>query len=207
MRHHNHDEDYGVVEAHRRFGGIDFPAAFAGMLAALGLTVLLAGIASAAGSYGYYERGTDTTDLTVGGVVAGFAVLLVSFLFGGWVAGRMARYDGMRNGILTAVLFVLLAAAIAGLGAWAGDEYDFFGQVNLPDWFTDIDRGSALASAIGGVIVMVLAAGLGGSLGAGYHRRADAVIVDAPEGEVVRSDDADAEFESTSTSRRRRAHR
>ncbi len=38
------DGDVGVVEAHRRFGGIDVPATLAGMAAALGTAVLLAGL-------------------------------------------------------------------------------------------------------------------------------------------------------------------
>ena len=34
---------------------------------------------------------------SVAGLVGGLAVLLVAFLVGGWVAGRMARYDGARQ--------------------------------------------------------------------------------------------------------------
>ncbi|MEY2398803.1 MAG: hypothetical protein QOJ00_1977 [Actinomycetota bacterium] len=229
MRDHRERDDYRLAEAHRRFGGMDLPAALAGLLAAVGLTVLLAGIASAAGSYGY-QRGTDTTNLSIGGLAAGLAVLLVSFLIGGWVAGRMARYDGVRNGVMTAVLFVLLAGGLSALGAWAGDKYNFFARVNLPDWFTHIDRGSAIAGAAIGVVVMLLAGALGGAWGGRYHRRADAVIAadgydgdrsendrytsrydnvddnrrdDVGRDEIVRSDDADAQLTSSESTRRR----
>ncbi len=213
MRDHMERDDYRVAEAHRRFGGMDLPAALAGLLAAVGLTVLLAGIASAAGSYGY-QRGTDTTDLSMDGLAAGLGVLLVSFLIGGWVAGRMARYDGVRNGVTTAVLFMILAGGLAALGAWAGDKYDFFARVNLPSWFTDIDRSSAIAGAALGLVVMLVAGGLGGAWGSRYHRRADAVLAadtydraydyDTDDrDEVVRSDDADASMTDSTTSRRR----
>jgi hypothetical protein len=227
-REHDHDR---IAEAHNRFGGMDLPAALAGLLAAVGLAVLLSGIASAAGSYGY-QRGTDTTDLSIGGLAAGLGVLLVSFLIGGWVAGRMARYDGVRNGLMTAVLFMLLAGGLAALGAWAGDKYDFFARVNLPSWFTDIDRGSAIGGAALGLVVMLLAGALGGAWGGRYHRRADAVIaadrsdrdddrdhdnrvgdnridddrIDDDRDEIVRSDDADSRL-TRSTPTRRRARR
>ena len=141
----------------------------------------------------------------MGGLAAGLGVLLVSFLIGGWVAGRMARYDGVRNGILTAVLFMILSGGLAALGAWAGDKYDFSARVNLPSWYTDIDRGSAVAGALLGLIVMLVAGALGGAWGERYHRRADSVI--AGDGyerdEIVRSDDADATMTSSTTTRRR----
>lgn len=188
----------GLGEARRRFGGFDLPAALAGMLAALGLTVLLAGLAGAAGSVGY-QRGADAADLSSGGLVTGLVVLLAAFFVGGWVAGRMARYDGVLNGMACALLFVLLAAGVSAAGAWLGERYDFFDDVNLPQWFTDTGEAAAMTSAIIGIVVMVVAAALGGAVGTRYHRRADAVIattrpdalgdegsvVDAADGEVV----------------------
>jgi hypothetical protein len=126
----------------------------------------------------------------------------------------MARYDGVRNGVMTAVLFMILAGGLAAVGAWAGDKYDFFARVNLPSWFTHIDRGSAIAGAIIGLIVMLVAGGLGGAWGSRYHRRADAVLAGDDYGrgnrndtddrdEIVRSDDADATMTNSTTTRRR----
>src|SRR5215218_7245116 len=103
--------DVGVAEAHRRFGGVDVPASLAGTLCALGTTVLLAGVVAGAGTVGY-QRGvrSDGSSLSVAGLVGGLVILLVGFGLGGWVAGRMARYDGVQNGLLTGVWFVVLAA-------------------------------------------------------------------------------------------------
>jgi hypothetical protein len=165
--------------AHRRFGGFDLPAAFAGMLAALGLTVLLAGIAGAAGSIGY-QSGASTDDLSYGGLVTGLVVLLLSFFVGGWVAGRMARYDGGLNGTTSGILFVLLAAAVSGVGSWLDKQYDFFQDVNLPSWFSGPSTTEAVVTAIAGIAVVLLAAGVGGLVGARYHRRADALIATTP---------------------------
>lgn len=181
----------GVGEAHRRFGGVDLPASLAGMLAALGLTVILAGLAGAAGSVGY-QRGADTGTLSTGGLVTGLVVLLVSFYVGGWVAGRIARYDGSRNGVLTALWFVLLAGGVSALGAWLGTRYNFFDQVRLPQWFSANQTTAAVVSAVVGIVVMVLAAAIGGAVGSRYHRRADAVVASPG---LVASDAADAELE------------
>jgi hypothetical protein len=196
VRHHDITDDLGLGEARRRFGGIDVPATLAGMLAALGLTVVLAGIAGAAGSIGY-QRGVDDTNLSVGGLAAGLAVLVVAFFVGGWVAARIARYDGVRNSILTAVWFVVLAAAVSALGVWAGDRYDFFDDVRLPQWFSNADTTAAVVTALAGVAVMIAAAAVGGAVGARYHRRADAVIANTRTGGIVRGSDARARLDQS----------
>ena len=148
------------------------------------------------------DPGVDERDLSIGGLVAGLVVLLVSFGVAGWVAGRMARYDGVRNGVLTAVLFLVLAAAMSALGAWAGEEYDFFDEVQLPQWFTELGSGAAIASAIAGVVVMLVAAAIGGAIGARYHRRADALITHTRDGGIVRATNAEATVVSTDATRR-----
>ena len=69
----------------------------------------------------------------MGGILA-LVGLFVAFLVGGWAAGRMARYDGGLNGAMTAFWMVLLIVIFAALGAWIGEEYNVFAQMNLPDW-------------------------------------------------------------------------
>jgi hypothetical protein len=201
-----YDTAPGLTEARRSFGGLDLPAAIAGMLAALGTAVLLAGLAGAAGSIGY-QRDTDTATLSTAGLVTGMAVLLVAFLTGGWVAGRMARYDGVLNGVLSAVLFIGLAAGLSALGSWLDSKYDFFGTVHLPQWFSGPSTSTAIGSALVGILVVLVAAALGGAIGSGYHRRADRVIaVTPPAGEAVVSGDADVEMERSEHVPRHAAH-
>ena len=179
--------DVGVEEARARFGGVDIPATLAGALAALGTAVLLAGILAGVGTYGY-QLGVENAEekLTAGGLIGGLVTLFLAFLVGGWVAGRVARYDGGRNGLLTAVWFVLLAAGTGALGAWAGDKYDVFGNVNLPQWFdADAFTGAAIASGVLALAVMLGAGWLGGRLGERYHRRADSVVAHTRPGAVA----------------------
>lgn len=167
-----------VVDVRQRFGGIDAGASIAGALAALGVTVLLGGIAGGLGTVGYQldaQRGTD--ELSAGGLAAGLVVLVAAFLVGGWVAGRISRYDGGRNGLLTAVWFIVAAAVLAGLGAWLGDKYDVFANLQVPQWFSDnATTGTAIVSGVVAAAVMLAAGFAGGLLGARYHARADAYL-------------------------------
>ena len=179
--------DVGVAEARHRFGGVDIPATLAGMLAALGTAVLLGGLLSGAGAFGYQLGLKDAaTKLSLGGLIGGLVTLFLAFLIGGWVAGRVARYNGGINGLLTALWFVLLAAATAALGAWAGDKYDVFSNVNLPQWFSRNARGAAaILSGLVALAVMLGAGWLGGRLGERYHRRADSVVARTRPGAIA----------------------
>lgn len=179
-------DDAGIAEARKRFGGVDLPATLGGMLAALGAAVLLAGVLAAAGAFGY-QLGLkgETTKLSLGGLIGGLVTLFVAFLIGGWVAGRVARYNGGLNGLLTAFWFVMLAALMGGLGAGLGDKYNVFPAVHLPQWFSRDALGTgALLSALVALAVMLGAGWLGGLLGGRYHRRADAVVAHSRPGAI-----------------------
>ncbi len=178
--------DVGVEEARHRFGGVDVPATLAGALAALGTAVILAGVLAGAGTVGYQMGVDDAAEkLTAGGLIGGLVTLLMAFLVGGWVAGRVARYDGGRNGLLTAPWFVLFAAGAAALGAWAGDKYNVFRNVNLPQWFDgDALTGAAIVTGLLALAVMLGAGWVGGRLGERYHRRADSLVANTRPGAV-----------------------
>lgn len=170
--------DAGTTEAHRRFGGVDVPATLAGLVATLGTLVVLSGLAAGIGTIGYQSGIEDRDDLSIGGFVAGLVVLFLAFLAGGWVAGRVARYDGGRNGLLSGIWFVVLAAGVAALGAWAGDRYDIFDDLEVPRWFEDNARTpAAIVTGVVALIVALLAGYLGGRRGERYHHRADEVLV------------------------------
>ena len=183
--------DVGVAAARERFGGLDVPATLVGMLTALGLLVLLSGLAAAAAGAIGYQRGLEDTadDLSIAGLVGGLVALLVAFVVGGWAAGRIARYDGARNGLMTGVWTLLLAAAVSALAAWLGDKYDVLRSVDLPQWFsTDALTAGGIVSGIVAIAVMLLGGLLGGRWGERYHRRADAAIVGTRPGGIPASD-------------------
>jgi hypothetical protein len=150
-----------------RYGGIKFGSAFFGWLVALGLTVLLGILA-----------GAVTAAVGVTGpaaAVVGLGVLVVAYYAGGYVAGRLARFDGARNGFLAWVLGVLANIALAVLAAFVSAQYDVLTRVPVPDLPTTIgdltfSRVTVIAVAVLGTL---LAAVLGGKAGEVFHRRVD----------------------------------
>lgn len=183
-------DDPGLEEARRRFGGIDVPATIVGMLAALATLLILGGLAAAAvGALGY-QVGLEgnAEELSLGSAIVGGLVIFGSFFVGGWAAARIGRYDGVKNGIMTAVWALVLGAILAGLGAWLGSEYNVFSDVGLPNWFSsDTFKNGALIGAIVSLLFMFAGAALGGARGERYHRRADSVVASTRPGGILRS--------------------
>ena len=98
------------------YGGFSVASALAGVVAAAGTFALLAGAAAAVvGAVGVHtDLTTDWQQLgTVGGLV-GAGLLLIAAVFGGYVAGRMARRNGVAHGAGVAVLGLVVAAGAAG---------------------------------------------------------------------------------------------
>lgn len=178
-----------IVAARERFGGIDLPASLVGMLTALAMVVLLGGlIAAAIGEIGYQTGlgGDNVNDISLASLIGGVAVLFVSYLIGGWTAGRIARYDGARNGLMTAVWTLVLAAVLSGLAAWLGNEYDVLANRDMPQWFNrDAVTTVAIVSGAAAIAAMVLGGLLGGLWGTRYHRLADETLLDAREPHTV----------------------
>jgi len=181
----------GIHAARERFGGIDIPASLVGMLTALSAVLILAGLVGAAVGVVGYQTGLEENaeDLSIGSLIGGVAILFVAYLIGGWAAGRIARYDGARNGFATGIWTLVFAAILAALGAWAGAEYDVFENVQLPQWFDeDALTLPAIASGIGAILAMFVGGIIGGLWGERYHRRADTTIADTRT-ESVRTDE------------------
>ena len=173
----------GIAVARERFGGVDIPASLIGMLTALSTTLILAGFVGAAFGAVGYQTGLEENaeDLSTPSLIGGVAVLFVAYVIGGWAAGRMARYDGVRNGFATGIWTLLFGAILAGLGAWIDSEYDVFRNVELPQWFeSDALTTAAIISGIAAIAAMFAGGIIGGLWGERYHRRADRTIISGP---------------------------
>lgn len=186
-----------MASVRERFGGVATPAALVGMFAALGVLVFLGSlIAAGAGNLAYQLNAFDlegnVEELAWAGVITATLVVFVSFLVGGWAAGRMARYDGGINGLAAGLWLVVLVAIFAALGAWVGQEYNAFQMAGLPDWFTQFrgdDRTTiGVVAAILALVAVFVGGYLGGRFGEMFHRRVDAALTDTrsarPGGEV-----------------------
>src|SRR4051812_40058859 len=98
------------------FGGISWGAAFFGWLSANGLAVLRIAWLPAGGVALGRARGVDTAEgaaaqaetLGIGGGIAILVVLILASLAGGYVAGRMARFDGARQGVAVWLIGLLV---------------------------------------------------------------------------------------------------
>lgn len=169
----------------KRFGGADPLAGLVGMFAALGVLVFVqALIAAGAGGIGFQMSQIDVDgnlrDVEVVGAIVAIVTVFAAFLVGGWVAGRVARYDGAVNGLGAALWFVLAVAVFGAAGVFFGSEYNAFANADLPNWFAQFDADGAtlkvVAAAAAGVVAAALGGYVGGELGEKYHTQVDAAL-------------------------------
>jgi hypothetical protein len=165
------------------FGGINWGSAFFGWLVAVGLAAILASLLVAAGAAIGLSTDPDAGDaetIGIGGGIALIVVMLVAYYAGGYVAGRMSRFDGARQGLGVWLWGLLIAVALAVVALVAGDEYNMLSQLNLPDLpigEREATTGGIIAT-VAIVIGTLLTAMAGGISGMRYHRRVDRVGVD-----------------------------
>ena len=89
--------------------------------------LLIAALAGALLTRADVDTEFRTNDWTGSGAVAALAsalVLLLAYLFGGYVAGRMARRRGALHGLAVAVLSLLLGAVIGAVVGGLTDDQD-----------------------------------------------------------------------------------
>jgi hypothetical protein len=185
-------ERYGEREARARqreeFGGFSWGSIFFGWLVAVGLAALLTAILSGAGtaigitelSGGEVADEAETVGL-LGGILL-LAVLLLAYYAGGYVAGRLSRFDGARQGFGVWILGVIVTLAFAAFAAIAGSEWNVFERLDLPripvDEGTLTTGGAITLAAI--VLGTLITAVLGGKVGERFHRRVDRLAFEDP---------------------------
>lgn len=178
-----------VARERREFGGMKFGSAFFGWLTATGMAVLVTALVAAAGAAvglgatGSPNAAADQADknaATVGlvGAIALVVILFVSYFCGGYVAGRMARFSGLRQGVAVWIWAVIIAVVVAVLSLILGSQYNILGNLNsfprIP-----LDEGSLTVTGVITTVVVavvsLIGAILGGLAGMRYHRRVDRV--------------------------------
>jgi amino acid transporter len=163
------------------YGGINWGAAFFGWLVAVGLGSLLVGIVAAAGAavglteVGETEAEQNAEAIGLGGAIVLIAVLMIAYYCGGYVAGRMSRFDGARQGFGAWLFGIAVTLLLALAAVILGDEYNVLEQLNLPSLpvgESTLTTGGAIALAAI-VLGTLLAAVVGGKAGERYHRKID----------------------------------
>ncbi len=171
----------GGERAHYRFGGLDVVGAVLGALVMFATFSIVGGLLmsvfdapplvvdSGLGSF---------ADITTTSMLVGLAGVIVAGFVGGWAAGRCARFDGIGNGLLAATLLLGLGVLSAGLGRWAGSEYDRFQGFGLPRVTTESAAAWGIVGALVMLVALLVASAIGGALGEAWHRHADRAMLD-----------------------------
>jgi hypothetical protein len=166
--------DRAALVADAGFGKVSFISVLAGTLVAYGAFAVLAAIAAAITKALNITSNLSTNDWhrlgAVGGAVAA-VVLLCSYYFGGYVAGRMARRAGVLNGLLVFVLGIIVAVGVAALARLftTGDQaLSNLRSIGVPtsgsEW-----RQIGTFAGLGSLAGMLLGSLLGGGAGERWH--------------------------------------
>ena len=168
---------------HDKFGGISWGSTFFGWLSAAGLTAILAGLLGATGAALALNKVADKTNgskaetIGIAGGIGLLVILALAYFCGGYVAGRMARFDGARQGVGVWLWGLIAAAAVAFLAIIGGSKYNLLDALNLPR--IPVDSGSlttgGLIALVASLVITLLTATAGGKTGERFHRKVDRV--------------------------------
>ena len=173
-----------VARERDRFGGMKFGSAFFGWLTATGTALLLTALLAAAGAAVGLGQNVQVPEPTneaaqtvgiVGGIVL-LVITLVAYFCGGYVAGRMARFDGVKQGLGVWLWAVIGAIVVAILSTIAGAQFNILSNLNgfprIPLNEGTLTAGGII-TAIAVAVAALVGALLGGRAGMRYHRRVD----------------------------------
>ncbi len=180
-----------VSRQKNRYGGLQFGASFFGWLAAAGAGVLLTALLASLGAGVGLSARLDPDEVTgragTIGIVSAIVLLLVIFVAyfcGGYVAGRMARFNGAKQGLGVWLWAIIAAAVVAVLAAITGNQVDasryLDGGPQIPVSAAELTT-SGIIAALAALVVALVAAVLGGLSGMRFHRRVDRVGLQDPD--------------------------
>jgi hypothetical protein len=172
-----------VARQKERFGGMKFGACFFGWLTATGMAVLLTALLAAAGTGLGLARNLNPANAadqprTIGlvGAIVLLVIIFLAYFAGGYVAGRMARFNGARQGLGVWLWAVIIAVVVAILGMVAGTKFNLLANLNtfprIPINEGDLTTAGIITAVVVALVALV-AAILGGLSGMSFHRRVD----------------------------------
>ena len=168
------------------YGGVDWLASFLGFVFALvagALFSLVAGLVLAPLGISLNLEGGELGAAVITGLVLVAILVFLTYFFGGYVAGRLARFDGGRNGAMlllwTGVAVLVLALVNAVLARFLPPEVaegiESLVQNNLLSAVGGLSGLGVIGIVIlvGALLVALLGGFLGGRLGSRYHAEID----------------------------------
>ena len=159
------------------YAAFSLGAVLAGCIVAAATFGLLGAIASGVLAAVGVDTGTlnpdDWRQIGIGSGIAACLGMLLAYLFGGYVAGRMARRRGAVHGFLVFLLNTVAAAAVAGIAGWGigtSGVLDAMRRNGIP---TGWDAWSDVAPWVAGgcLLAMLMGSLLGGRGGERWHQR------------------------------------
>ncbi|HEX2729619.1 MAG TPA: hypothetical protein VHM16_07685, partial [Rubrobacteraceae bacterium] len=113
------------------------------------------------------------------GLVLLAVLVFLTFFFGGYVAGRLARFDGGRNGMMTVVWTVAAMVAVVAISGFLPlsifQSFRGFMESSILPLIGNLSKlgiaGIVIMVAI--ILVGVLGGLLGGRVGSRYHSEID----------------------------------
>ncbi len=168
----------------RARGGVAFGPILTGVVVAFGamflLSAVIGGILTALGVSDPNVTRGEAVDAGLGAGIGFVVAQFLSYLWGGYTAGRMARGSGLANGLLVPLTAIIVAVAVGavatGLGASANLNLPFttnqlpLENDNLVNW----GIGIGIAALVG----MFLGGALGGGMGARWHTKLERNVAD-----------------------------
>lgn len=144
----------------------------AGLITAYGAFAIVAAIAGSILAAADVDTDFRTNDWSGSGAVASLAsavVLLIAYLFGGYVAGRMARRASMLHGLVVFVASLVVGGVVGGVVAALTDDQSIrsnLRSIGVPTGWSQVND-----VAVAGVLVSVVAMFVGSLLGAMWGER------------------------------------
>jgi hypothetical protein len=174
-----------VAREKEAYGGVKIGAAFFGWLTAMGMAVLLTALVAGTGTaIGLGAGVTEPTDVdaqaanTIGiiGIILVLLIVFVAYYCGGYVAGRMARFSGAKQGVAVWLWALLIAIVVAVIGGVLGAQFNVLSQLNAFPRIPVNEGDLGIAGIISAVVFALASLGgaiLGGIVGVRYHRKVD----------------------------------
>jgi len=165
-----------VARQREEYGGINWGSAFFGWLTAiLSAAGTAVGLTETSPSQASSQASSNAGTVGIVGAIVLLVILGIAYYAGGYVAGRMSRFDGPRQGLGVWLIGLIITIVLALAGVLLGAKYNVLSQLKLPR--IPVDEGSlttgGLIALIAIVAVTLLAAMAGGKQGTHYHRKID----------------------------------
>lgn len=166
--------DHLAVTREAGLGRLSVVSVLAGVLCAYGTFAVVAGIVGSIADALDAETDFRTDDWTGSGAAASLitaVVLLLAYLFGGYVAGRMARRSALLHGATVFVVSILLGAVAGGIIGTISDRADLrqnLRSVGVPTSLDQITEVGVVALIVSAAAILVGSV-TGASLGERWH--------------------------------------